>query len=218
MSARRRAARSRLQDRRKSVANDALSTLRHMYEGLVAKSGPATLPTGEALSDSEAARLRYGLAARVAEITELDFLELATAQCYRGGNGIAQVVECLPNDERGRAARRAVAAWEATLLSNEGAAQRLVDSLRDPELEPDRQREVCLDGFLEGWRIRVPRRAERPLERSRMPRSAACAEHTGLSFEKLALIERKGGRLALLHVLRSIPDLPGLNSCLALLE
>ena len=200
------------------MADDAAAFLRTTFDRLIAESGPAKPAVGDPIADTQADRLRHGLAARLATITGLDFLKLATLEHYQGGHGLAQLVERLPDDEAGRAARQALAAWRATLATRSEAARHLVEVLRDPGLDPERQREAWLEGFLEGWETRVPRPPSAPPDRARMKASAACADHTGLPFEKLALIESKGGRRGLRHTLASIPDLPGLEACLAALE
>lgn len=182
--------------------------LRAEVDRLLEIHGPPTPAHGDPPADDAATRLGFGLSARIAELTGLDFLQLVTVEYYQGGVGLEPIIASLGMDRASDEARRAYVHWAATFASNPQAVQAMIEIYTDPALDGPAQRERWLSILLDGFTLRVPRPPSTPCTPERQPIPAKIAELTGLPFEPLALIERKGGRAGLRHTLQSLPDLP----------
>jgi len=187
----------------------AAEILRTEFDRLLAANGPPTPAHGDPPADDARTRLDFGLSARIADLTGLDFVQLVTVEYYGGGTGLEPIIGALGGGPPCDQARRAYVHWAATFSSNPQAVAAMIRLYTDPALDGPAQRSAWLQAFLDGFSLRVPRPPSTPCTPERQPIPAQIAELTGLPFEPLALIERKGGRAGLRHTLRSLPHLPG---------
>jgi hypothetical protein len=186
-----------------STANDALDSV---YAAVVDRGGHPSTFGGGPIRDDAWNRSNFPYASALAEATGLDFVKLAAVEHGDGTYGVDQVLARLGGDEA-TAARRIQATHKFGDAWDDAGAERARAAL-DGDL---------LDALVRSFVFRSNADAPWSLTPESYPLSAKLAELSGLSFEKLATLETKGGTDALRVALRRLPDLPNREACLALL-
>jgi hypothetical protein len=175
-------------------------------------TGPPSTATHGPIVDDAWNRGHFVFSHRVAQATGLDFVKLASLELLRGNHGIDQVLARIPGHAEAQRLRR-IRNLHSSLHAAE--ARETIESLRDPALDPAAQRERWLDAVVESFELRT--QSDSVATRGGYPQAAACADATGLSFEKLGRIQVLGGTDGLRTAVGLIPDLPERERCLAAL-
>lgn len=196
---------------------DAAATLKSAYDAIVASSGhPRTASNGDVVDDAWN-REHFPYASALAAATGLDFVQLACVEFQTGLHGVSKVLAALdPSSPAGREGLRLQAVHRLASNLHAADAATTLEALRDPSLSPAAQRERWLDAFVEAFSLRAAGDPSVGYPPSAWPRCARIAELTGLSYEKLAAIEYKGGRKGLRVTVERIPDLPSRAEALAI--
>lgn len=193
-----------------SAAKVALSAA---YQSAVSDGGHPSTHVGGPIRDDEWNRSNFPYAAAIADATGLDFVQLAVVDYANGSYGVDAVVSALTHDDSGAAeARRLAGIHKLGDSSDEDRAAAALASLAGGGADAD----AILDAFVQAFVFRSntdPPWAPSP---ESYPLSAQIAALSGLSFEKLATIESKGGTDGLELTVRRFPELAAREGCLAL--
>ncbi|TVQ91356.1 MAG: hypothetical protein EA397_09870 [Deltaproteobacteria bacterium] len=190
----------------------AKAELERVYQEALENSSSST-----PIVDDEASRKRRALPNAIAELTGLDFVQLATVQVWRGLFGLYAITDELDTDEAGLKARDLVRrALAITGMRESRRLASLFQDHKDPSLDDQAQREAWLDLVIESRELSGMFAPPKPTKEN-WPRFSRCSELTGLPFEELVMAvggsetspDNLGG------LLRAMPDLPGVDECLA---
>jgi len=191
----------------------AQASLSSAYQAVLADGGHPSTYAGGPIQDDAWNRSNFPYAAAVATATGLDFVQLAAVDYTNGSYGVDAIVRAIGADDPGAAeARRVEAVHKLGDPGDDARAAVTLAALVAAGADAD----GLLDAFVEAFVLRSntgPPWAPTP---AAYPLSAQVAALTGLSFEKLATIESKGGTDGLRLTVRRFPDLAAREGCLAL--
>lgn len=190
-----------------------------LYQDMLELNGPATTYAHGEIVDDENNRLLFPYSDAMANVTGLDFVQLATIQFYQGLYGVDQVVDHLEPTNPGLEQAeyyQSLRTLTTSLYYEEAAI--FLESLEDATLSTaEAQNEIYVTVFLEAWNLMVPGDPI-ALNEAYYPQAAECAELTGLDFEVLATVQQKGGTNGLQIMIDLFPELENREECLATFE
>lgn len=199
-------------------SSDAFTTLEATSRRLIAENGPPT-HNDTPVEDSPESRQRLAYVAALSDATGLDFLKLATLQQHEGMSGLDRLIDTFNDQDPGAAeARRLQSVVRLSSSRHSEDSKKYLETLNDPALKDTEQQALWLDTLAEAWLLRAGGKPVKDPSAASYPAAARCAEATELSFEQLALIQRKGGTKGLRAAIELFPELPHRSDCLKALK
>jgi len=197
--------------------SNAAQLLDDTYDQQVAAKGPGKTAAKGEIVDDDWNRRHFSYAAAVCEASGLDFVKLATIQAGGGTKGVDRIVAAMPADGPGAEAHRLADLIQIASTVRPGDVTKTVEKYRDGALSAEAQQAAFLDLYVEGWILRTSPRKPRKVTAAGYPQAHQVHELTGLDFEKLALVQLKGGKRGLRALVQTLPDLPQREACEAAL-